>query len=94
LSPTGQFGDVLPEQIADLAVFKGFAYLNSWQDPTCTRGGTYVVDIRRPRRSREAGFIPALAGNYHGEGAHVIRLRMKDFRGNVLAVNNERCADV
>jgi hypothetical protein len=94
LSPTGQFGDIVPEQIADLAVFKGFAYLNSWNDPTCTRGGTYLVDINRPDRPREAGFIPALAGNYHGEGAHVIRLDTKDFSGNVLAVNNERCADV
>ena len=94
LSPTSQFGDIVPEQIADLAVFKGFAYLNSWNDPTCTRGGTYVVDINRPDRPREAGFIPALGGNYHGEGAHVINLRTKDFRGDVLAVNNERCADV
>jgi hypothetical protein len=94
LSPTGQFGNIVPEQIADLSVFKKFAYLNSWADPTCTRGGTYVVDITRPDRPREAGFIPALPGNYHGEGAHTIELRTSEFRGDVLAVNNERCAAV
>jgi hypothetical protein len=94
LSPTSQFGDIVPEQIADLSVHERFAYLNSWADPTCTRGGTYVVDISRPDRPREAGFIPALPGNYHGEGAHTIELRTSEFRGDVLAVNNERCANV
>jgi hypothetical protein len=63
-SPTGKFGDIVEGQIADLAVFKGFAYLNSWNEPTCTRGGTYVVDINRPDRPKDAGFIPALPGNY------------------------------
>jgi hypothetical protein len=94
LSPTTQFGDVVEGQIADLSVFRRFAYLNSWAEPTCTRGGTYVVDINRPDRPREAGFIPALPGNYHGEGAHTIELRTSEFRGDVLAVNNERCANV
>ena len=94
LSPTAPFGDVVEGQIADLAVYKGFAYLNSWNEPTCTRGGTYVVDIKRPDRPKEAGFIPALAGNYHGEGAQVRRIKTKSFNGDVLAVNNERCANV
>jgi len=94
LSPTGKFGDIVEGQIADLAVFGGYAYLNSWSEPTCTRGGTYVVDIRKPDRPREAGFIPALAGNYHGEGAQVKSLRTPSFKGDLLAVNNERCADV
>ncbi len=94
LSPSEPFGNVVEGQIADLAVHRGFAYLNSWSEPTCTRGGTYVVDIRRPDRPREAGFIPALPGNYHGEGAQALRLRTPHFRGNLLAVNNERCADV
>jgi hypothetical protein len=66
---TGRFGDVVPEQIADVAVYKGFAYLNSWNEPTCTKGGSYVVDIRDPRDPKEVDFIPALTGNYHGEGA-------------------------
>ena len=94
LSPTSRFGDIVEGQIADLTVFRKFAYLNSWSEPTCTRGGTYAVDIKRPDQPREAGFIPALPGNYHGEGAHSTRLRTDSFRGDVLAVNNERCADV
>jgi hypothetical protein len=94
LELTGPFGDVTEGQIADLSVYRGYAYLNSWDEPTCTRGGTFVADIRRPDRPVQRAFIPALAGNYHGEGAQAIKLRTKSFRGDVLAVNNERCADV
>jgi hypothetical protein len=52
------------------------------------------VDISKPRRPREATFIPALPGNYHGEGAQVISAETKFFEGDLLAVNNEYCADV
>jgi hypothetical protein len=94
LSPTSEFGDILPEQIADLSVHDGFAYLNSWLEPSCTRGGVFVVDMRNPHKPKEAGFIPALPGNYHGEGAHVIDVKTKFFKGDLLAVNNEYCAAV
>lgn len=94
LSPTDQFGDIVEGQIADLTVHKGYAYLNSWAEETCTRGGTYVVDIKRPDRPVQAGFIPALSGNYHGEGAQVASLKTSKFKGDLLAVNNERCAAV
>ena len=89
LEPTGRFGPILDGQIADLSVHKGYAYLNSWDNPNCERGGTYVVDIRTPSRPREVGFIPAPADSYHGEGAHAISLNLPGFRGDVLAVNNE-----
>jgi hypothetical protein len=89
LEPTEEFGDILPEQIADVAVYKGYAYLNSWNEPTCRRGGTFVVDIRNPRRPEEAGFIRARDGYYHGEGAHVISVNTPQFRGDILAVNDE-----
>jgi hypothetical protein len=92
LEPTDQFGDIVPGQIADLAVYKDFAYLNSWSEDTCTKGGTYVVDIRDPRHPKDLDFIPALPKNYHGEGAHVISVTTKAFSGDVLAVNNETCA--
>ena len=91
LELTGRFGNVVPGQIADLAVYKDFAYLNSWNEDTCTRGGTYVADIRDPKRPKEVAFIPALTENYHGEGAHVISVSTKDFTGDLLAVNNEIC---
>ena len=85
-------GPIQPEQIADLAVYKGFAYLNSWGQPECDKGGTYVVDIRNPAAPRDVTFIPALQWNYHGEGAHVATLDTAAFTGDVLAVNNETCA--
>jgi hypothetical protein len=89
LEPTVPFGPIVPGQIADLAVFKGFAYLNSWDEPTCTKGGFYSVDIRDPRNPQQLAFEPALEGRYHGEGAHVISVNTKSFTGDLLAVNNE-----
>jgi len=93
LELSGRFGDVVPGQIADLSVYKDFAYLNSWNEETCTRGGTFVADIRNPKRPSEVAFIPALPKNYHGEGAHVISVTTRAFSGDLLAVNNETCAD-
>jgi len=87
---------VLPGQIADLAVHKNFAYLNSWDEPTCMRGGTFVVDIADPANPQQVGFIPALPNRYHGEGAHAVTLDTPAFQGDVLAVNNEQyneCTD-
>jgi Ca2+-binding RTX toxin-like protein len=82
---------VLPGQIADLAVHKNFAYLNSWAEPTCERGGTFVVDISNPATPQPVGFLPALPERYHGEGAHVVTLDTPVFKGDLLAVNNESC---
>src|ERR687896_481500 len=93
LEPTGAFGDVLPGQIADLAVHEGYAYLNSWDNPNCERGGTYIADIRDPSQPREVGFIPAQFPYYHGEGAHVVSVNTPAFQGDVLAVNNETYGD-
>jgi hypothetical protein len=91
LELTGRFGDVVEGQIADVAVYKGFAYLNSWATEACDRGGTYIVDIRDPASPKEVGFLDALPQNYHGEGAHVITINTPQFSGDVLAVNNEWC---
>ena len=76
-------------QIADLSVYKGFAYLNSWDDPLCRDGGTYVVDIRNPSSPQLVTHIPADQPYYHGEGAHVITVNTPAFQGDILAVNNE-----
>jgi hypothetical protein len=93
LEPTRAFGPIVEGQIADLTVHEGFAYLNSWDEPTCTKGGVYVADVRKPARPREVGFIPALPVTYHGEGAQVFEYNNPeiDFTGDVLAVNNETC---
>src|SRR5919109_4288693 len=89
LEPKVPFGPIAEGQIADLAVYKDIAYLNSWNEPTCTKGGFYVVDIRDPRNPQQLAFEPALEGRYHGEGAHVISVDTKTFTGYLLAVNNE-----
>lgn len=93
LEVSGEFGDVVPGQIADHAVHKGFAYLNSWDEPSCTRGGTYIADINDPANPVEIGFIPAQPGYYHGEGAHVVPIDTPAFTGDLLAVNDEACSN-
>jgi hypothetical protein len=93
LEPTNTFGDIVPGQIADLAVFKNHAYLNSWNEPSCARGGTYVADISDPAAPTEQAFIPAKAGYYHGEGAQVIAMDTPAFKGDLLAVNDEACTN-
>jgi hypothetical protein len=87
LELTGRFGDVVEGQIADVAYYKGFAYLNSWNEESCTRGGTYIVDMRDPRNPKEIGFVAAPPRSIHGEGAHVVTYKGRD----ILAVNNEPC---
>ena len=84
---TGQ--PVLEGQIADVAVHKGYAYLNSWDSATCVGGGTFVVDIRNPASPKQVGFIAAQFPFYHGEGAHVISVDTPQFKGDLLAVNDE-----
>ncbi len=88
ISPTTG-NPVLPGQIADVAVHKGYAYVNSWDSPTCDDGGTFVVDIRNPANPTQVTFIPAQAPYYHGEGAHVISVSTPQFTGDILAVNDE-----
>ena len=88
ISPTTG-NPVLPGQVADVAVHKGYAYLNSWDSPTCDDGGTFVVDIRDPANPTQVAFIPASAPYYHGEGAHVISVDTPQFTGDILAVNDE-----
>jgi hypothetical protein len=80
---------VLPGQIADLAVYKNFAYLNSWSEPTCRRGGIFVVDISNPAQPRQVAFRSAAPNTRHGEGAHVITVNTPAGPRDVLAVNNE-----
>jgi RTX calcium-binding nonapeptide repeat (4 copies) len=80
---------VVPGQIADVAVYKDHAYLNSWDEPSCRRGGTFIADISNPAAPQQVGFLRALEGRYHGEGAHVVTLDTPAFQGDLLAVNNE-----
>ncbi len=94
LELTQPFGNVLPGQIADVAVFKDTAYVMSWwadDDVACKRGGFFTVDISNPAAPVQKAFVPALQATYHGEGAHVTKVRTPQFDGDLLAVNNEPC---
>ncbi|HVM40648.1 MAG TPA: Ig-like domain-containing protein [Acidimicrobiia bacterium] len=89
-------GEVVPGQIADVAVHKNAAYLMSWargeaEGTTCSKGGFYSVDISDPAAPRELAFVPAEFGTYHGEGAHAITMNTAHFQGDILGVNNEPC---
>ena len=93
LEPTASQGPIVEGQIADLAVHNGFAYLMSWNEESCTKGGTYITDVRDPANPQEVGFLPAAPGYYHGEGAHVVSLDTPAFTGDLLAVNDEACSN-
>ncbi|MDQ3630513.1 MAG: hypothetical protein M3417_04385 [Actinomycetota bacterium] len=97
LELTQPFGNVLPGQIADVAVFKNAAYVMSWSpkdkpgDTACKRGGFFSVDISNPAAPVQKAFVPALGATYHGEGAHATTINTPQFNGDILAVNNEPC---
>ena len=78
--------------IADVAFYKGYAYLNAWE-PACPNAGVHIVDARDPESPSTAGFIPAHKNSYPGEGAQVITIDTPKFEGDVLAHNNEPCDD-
>ena len=60
--------DLVAGQIADVSVFKGFAYLASWSEPSCKRGGFFVVDIRNPANPVQTGFVQALTAKLPRRG--------------------------
>jgi len=81
--------------VADVGTLRGYAYLAQYS-PGCAAdgaGGAYVVDISNPASPKEVGFIPAHQGSYVGEGVHAIHVDTPAFTGDVLALNNEICAD-
>jgi hypothetical protein len=82
--------------IADVAAFRKFAYLNKFSpecasNPGGTGTGVEIVDISKPKRPRNVGFIPAEANSYLGEGIHVVRADTPSFKGDILIHNNETC---
>ena len=87
----GPGGSIAPGQIADVAVHKDAAYLMSWSEPDCRRGGFFSVDMSDPARPRELAFVPSLPDSYHGEGAHAITVNTPAFKGDLLVTNNEPC---
>ncbi|WP_395110204.1 PA domain-containing protein [Actinomadura sp. SCN-SB] len=83
--------NVVPEKIADVGVFNGYAYLASWGDVTCKYNGVHVVDVRTPAAPKEVAFIQAKEGSYPGEGIQSLHIDTPAFNGDVLVSNNEVC---
>lgn len=83
--------NVVPEKIADVGVFKGYAYLAAWGVVTCDDNGVHVVDIKDPTAPKEVAFIKAQQGSYPGEGIQTLSIDTPKFSGDILVSNNEKC---
>ncbi len=80
-----------PGRVADVNVFKDYAYLAGFRLPDCEDGGVAVFDIERPSDPRQVDFIPTGPGSFVGEGVQVKHLETGAFSGDVLIFNNEIC---
>ncbi len=85
--------NVVPEKIADVGVFNGYAYLAAWGVVTCKYNGVHVVDIRDPETPEEVAFIVSKEGSYPGEGVQALHIDTPEFDGDILVTNNEKCKD-
>src|SRR5919204_3859857 len=85
--------NVVPEKIADVGVFKGYAYLAAWGVVTCKYNGVHVVDVRNPAAPKEAAFIQAKEGSYPGEGIQALNIDTTAYNGDILVSNNGKCKD-
>ena len=83
--------DMKDGRVADVGVFGGYAYLAAFWEPTCQKGGVYVMDIRNPSKPKQINFIRTSNDSYVGEGVQVIHIDTPAFEGDVLAMNNEIC---
>lgn len=85
--------NVVPEKIADVGVFNGYAYLAAWGVVTCKYNGVHVVDIRDPEAPEEVAFIVSKEGSYPGEGVQALHIDTPAFDGDILVTNNEKCKE-
>jgi hypothetical protein len=84
--------NVVPEKIADVGVFNGYAYLAAWGS-TCKYNGVHVVDVRTPSSPKEVAFIASKEGSYPGEGIQALHISTPAFNGDILVSNNEKCKE-
>jgi hypothetical protein len=83
--------NVVPEKIADVGVFNGYAYLAAWGAVTCKYNGVHVVDVRDPSSPKEVAFIASKEASYPGEGIQALHIDTPAFNGDILVTNNEKC---
>ena len=85
--------NAVPEKIADVGVFNGYAYLAAWGVVTCKYNGVHVVDVRNPATPKEVAFIASKEGSYPGEGVQALHIDTPAFDGDILVTNNEKCKE-
>jgi hypothetical protein len=85
--------NVVEDKIADVGVFKGYAYLGAWGGEVCKYNGVHVVDIRNPAAPKEVAFIQAKEGSAPGEGIQTIHIDTASYEGDILVSNNEKCKE-
>jgi len=83
----------VPDRIADVGVFGNVAYLTARDPEGCSDAGLYVVDVSDPTNPQQVSFIEASEGSFPGEGAQVINMDTRAFKGQLLVFNNEVCAE-
>ncbi|CAA9532436.1 MAG: hypothetical protein AVDCRST_MAG30-3917 [uncultured Solirubrobacteraceae bacterium] len=91
LAPSGPFGSVTADQIGDVTVHGGHAYLASGRASACDRGGVFVADLSDPAAPRQVAFAPALPETVHDDAVDALALETAALRGDVLAVGNRPC---
>lgn len=93
--------DAAPDTLADVSVFKNYAYVSRWGAPDCAGpeaggqntpdGGAYVIDISNLSSPREVAFIATSQDTLVGEGMQALTLTTGAFSGDVLVMNHEQC---
>jgi hypothetical protein len=85
--------NVVPDKIADVGVWEGYAYLAAWGGAECKYNGVHVVDIRDATQPKQVAFIQSKEGSAPGEGIQTLRIDTPAFSGDILVSNNEKCKD-
>ena len=80
-------------RVADVAAYGNYAYLTVRDEVECRDAGVAVFDISNPERPRQVNWIKSTQGSFPGEGAQVVNLDTKAFKGQVLVFNNEICGE-
>ena len=90
-SPDPSQPEVMPGQIADLAVYKDFAYLNLVVGASAGAAARSSSTSTTPQRSAGLRSCPRCVEHATRRGRHVVTLNTPAGPGDVLAVNNEPC---
>lgn len=85
--------NVVPEEIADVGVPDGYAYLAAWVGETCKYNGIHVVDIRDVKSPREVAFLVSKEGSAPGEDTQALHIDTPYFDGDIVVSNNEKCTE-